>query len=321
MAIKLVSVPVVAIFLPIFWLGILPNQVFAQLPCIDALAGANDKVIPAGFTLQERPELTTSVFGETTSSNAFVRFFRDGEWYFSWGYSRESWAPANISVSQPSQGNNFTIYGVRATDDPSWGSLFSAQYNIRIGRFVDEERTLAVELNFDHTKYTSVVGQTAHIAGTIAGRPTDANFQLDDQFFSYKLHNGANHLMVNLFKRVPLIGETNESFSIAAIAKVGVGVMVPHSENVIMGNANDVGKKEFNNLIGFNRGWWQLNGVTTGVECGFRMVLVKPLYIELTDKIAYARLGNIPVYQGTARQNLWMNEIILSMGITYGGGR
>jgi hypothetical protein len=318
MGISLLRAPVVAALLPIFWICILPNKALAQFPRLDAISGTSDTSGRCIFVPEERSVPTTAICDETCS-NAFLRFFREGEWYFSWGFSRESWAPANIHVSQPSQGNNFTIFDVRGRDDPSWSSLFGAQYNIRIGRFVDESRTLAVEFSLDHTKYTSVLGQTARIAGTVAGRPTDANYRLDESFFSYNLHNGANHVMINLAKRVPLIGQTNESFSVAAIAKAGVGLMVPHAENTIMGHDNDVGKKDFGNLIGIHRGWWQVNGWTTGIEAGFRVVLVKPLYLEITDKIAFAGLGDVPVYQGTARHNLWMNEIILSVGITFGG--
>ena len=262
---------------------------------------------------------------DETFGNCLLRFFSDGEWYFSWGYNAESWAPTDIHISQPSQRNNFTIHKVKGHDEPPWKlSLFDAdpfgpQSNIRIGRFIDEERTLAVEFNLDHTKYTSTLGQTAHVTGTIAGVPTDANTRLDDRFFSYKLHNGANFATINLLKRLPLIGETNESLSVAGIAKVGVGLMVPHSENTVLGQNNDVGQKVLDNLIGLNRGWWQINGWTTGLEAGFRFVLAKPIYLELTDKIAYAHLGDVPVYQGRARHNLWMNELIFSLGITYGG--
>jgi hypothetical protein len=320
MHINLLREPMAAAFLPLFWLCVLPGNASAQLPRIDAIAGTSDPISECICTWEERPLLAPSVCDESCGS-AFLRFFREGEWYFSWGYSRESWANTNIHVSQPSQASNFTVYNVRATDDPSFGSLFSAQYNIRIGRFIDEARTVAVELNMDHTKYTSVTGQTARIAGTVNGKPIDANVRLDESVFSYNLHNGANHVMLNLVKRVPLIGRINESFSVAGIAKFGVGVLVPHSENIIFGQINDVGKKEIGNLMGIHRGWWQLDGFTTGVEAGFRIVLVKPVYLEITDKIAFAQLGDVPVFQGTARHNLWMNEVILSVGITFGGGR
>ena len=262
---------------------------------------------------------------DETWGDCLCSFFRDGEWYVTCGLNMESWAPNDIHISQPALGNNFTIRRVKSHDEPGWtnGSLFNdvlgPQNNLRIGRFIDEERTLAVEFNLDHTKYTSNVGQTARVTGTIAGKPTDAVVPLDWSFFSYKLHNGANHAMMNVVKRLPLIGETNESLSVAAIAKVGAGLMVPHAENTILGQNNDVGKKELANLIGLHRGWWQLNGWTTGVEAGFRVVLAKPLYFEITDKVAYSYLGDVPVYQGTARHNLWMNEVVFSLGITFGG--
>jgi hypothetical protein len=258
-------------------------------------------------------------------SNAFVRFFRDGEWYFSWGYNKEYWAPSNIHVSQPSLGNDFTIHGVRGQDElQQAGDIFTTdpfgpQYNWRIGRFIDDARTFGVELNFDHTKYTSLIGQTANVTGTIGGVPTNAAYQLSNQFFSEQLHNGANHLMVNAVYRYPLIGRVNESFSVAAIAKAGVGIMLPHTTDTILGNTNSVGSKTLSNAIGLANGWWQLNGVTTGAELGFRFVLWKPVYLELTDKVAYAYLGDLPAYLGTLQQSLWMNEIVLSIGFAYDG--
>jgi hypothetical protein len=254
------------------------------------------------------------------------RFFTEGEWYFSWGYSTETWSPSDIHVSQPALGNDFTIHNVTGHDEPNLGNIISTQifvpqYNIRIGRFVDADRTLAVELSLDHTKYTSTIGQTARVTGTIEGKPAPPSLLLDDKNFRYNLHNGANHLMVNIVKRVPLIGATNESFSLAAIGKVGAGLMVPHSDNTILGNKNDVGEKKISNFFGTKRGWWQFDGWTAGVEAGLRFVAAKPVYLELTDKIAYASLYDIPVYMGTATQSLWMNEVILSLGFTYDGAK
>jgi hypothetical protein len=258
-------------------------------------------------------------------ASSFVRFFRDAEWYFSWGYNKESFANSDIHVSQPSLGNDFTIHGVQGQDslqgpgDIFTPDLFGPQYNIRIGRFIDDARTIALEFSLDHTKYNSIVGQTANVTGTIGGVPTNANYQLTNNFFSEQLHNGANHVMINAVYRYPLIGKTNETLSVAAIAKAGIGVMLPHTSDTILGNANNVGNKTLSNAIGLTNGWWQLNGWTTGVEAGFRVVLYKPVYLELTDKLAYAYLGDLPAYMGTLQQSLWMNEIILSIGFTYDG--
>jgi hypothetical protein len=311
---------VVATFLPILCICFLPTTALAQFTSIAAIAGMTDAERQDALGIEERAGIITYVL-EESRRGVLGRFFCEGEWYFSWGGSRQWWGNTNFHISQPSQGNNFTIYNVRGMDDPSWDGLLAGQYNIRFGRFINEARTLAVEFNFDHTKYDLRDGQTARVSGSIAGKPTDANFRLDDNFFRYQLHNGVNHVMVNLVKRVPLFGEINENFSVAAIGKVGVGLVVPHAANAVLGYPNDVGKKEFNNLIGTNRGWWQINGWTVGVEAGFRVVLWAPIYLEITDKIAFAQLSNVPVFQGTARHNLWMNEVIVSVGITFGGGR
>ncbi len=82
-----------------------------------------------------------------TPGSAFLRFFHEGEWYFSWGTSKQFWAPTDIHVSQPSQGNDFTIHGVVGHDEPGaasmlTGNLFGPQYNIRVGRFINDKRTM-----------------------------------------------------------------------------------------------------------------------------------------------------------------------------------
>jgi hypothetical protein len=315
---KRFRIPVVAFFLPVVCVCAWPSQVFAQLPTLEAIEG---KVEPACWQIMgmdQPPDMTTTIYEESTRGPV-LRFFTEGEWYFSWGYSRQSWAPTNLHVSQPALGNNFTVYNMHGTDDPGFESLFGAQYNIRIGRFVDEAHTWAVEFNMDHSKYTSVTGQTARIAGTIAGKPVDANYRLDENVFQYNLLNGANHMMFNLVKRIPLYREPDENWSVAFMGKAGVGFMLPHAENVTFGYINDVGQRTLNNVVGVNSGWWRLNGWTTGVEAGLRINLMLPFYLEITDKVAYAGLSDVPVYQGTARHSLWMNEVVLSLGVTFGG--
>jgi len=248
--------------------------------------------------------------------------FLGSEWYFSWGYSRDFWQPSDIHISQPALGNDFTIHQVQAQDFPQWNTglankdLTDPQYNIRIGHFFDADRSLGVEFNFDHSKYSSILDQTSHITGTMGGQPVDMYQQLTTNYFHYDLHNGANHIMLNVVKRFPIVGEINRTFSVAALAKAGAGIMLPHAENTVLGNNNNVGAKQFNNWVGLRNGWWQLNGWTTGIEAGFRFVAYDPVYLELTDKEAFAKLEGVPVYEGTASQELWMNEIILSVGFT-----
>jgi hypothetical protein len=256
--------------------------------------------------------------------SAFLRFFTDAEWYFSWGFSKQYWANSDIHVSQPALGNGFTVQNVQGVDDQItasqvFGDPFGGEYNIRIGRFLSDSRAFGVELSFDHTKYTTVVGQTANVSGVIGGVPFNGPLVLSQQTFSEVLHNGANHLMLNAVYRLPLVGQIDETMSLAALGKVGAGVMLPHTTDTIFGNTNFVGTKTFGNAIGLTNGWWQLNGWTLGAEAALRWVIYKPVYLEVSDKVAFARLLDLPAPLGTIQQNLWMNEFVVSLGVTYDG--
>jgi len=225
--------------------------------------------------------------------------------------------------------NDFTIHNVRAVDYPQWNtdglifdkSITTPQYSARIGRFINRAKTLALELNYDHTKYSSLLDQHAAVTGTIGGSPVGGNQKLTHEDFWYNLHNGANHIMINIVQRIPFGGTSAYTKNLFFLCKEGAGIMLPHADNMILGKENEVGEKKWGNLVGTKKGWWQLNGVTAGVEAGLRFAIHAPFYLELTDKIAYAKLYNVPVYQGTAAQSLWMNEIILSLGVTVNGDK
>jgi hypothetical protein len=83
---------------------------------------------------------------------------RKGEFYFSWGYNKDYYTNTNVTISQPSLGNNFTFKNTQLVDHPGWDEallsleLSIPQYNYRIGYFIDKEKDLAFEINFDHTK-------------------------------------------------------------------------------------------------------------------------------------------------------------------------
>ncbi len=255
-----------------------------------------------------------------SKKNIFTRLFLEGEWYASWGYNREFWSHANIHVVQPSLGNNLTFHRVRGIDEfssPVARDLFVPQYNIRIGRFVNEARSVALELNLDHTRYNTAIGQIVQTTGTIDGRHFNQYLKLYENVFSEVLHNGANHLMLNAVYRFPLLGKVNETFSTAGILKAGAGIMLPHTSTIVFDHPNDPGSKTWGHLLGTNSGWWQLNGYTAGMEAGFRFIPYKPIYLEFTDKIAFSYFYNLPVYKGTIHQNLFMNEIIISLGFSF----
>ncbi len=253
-------------------------------------------------------------FSRDISKKGF--FTKDAEWYFSLGFGKTSYADSDISVKQSSLGYDFTVHDVKGHDE--WGDVNILMPDIvRIGRFIDDDKMWAIELGLDHVKYTSTAGQTVTVSGTAPTSLTGTVTPSSDNF-SYMLHNGLNHLMVDLVYRRPITAApVNDTSSLAFIGKVGAGIAYIHPYININGSSSDVGSKSLNNLIGFNSGWWRIVGVSTSAEAGLRYVISKPVYLELTDKVIFTSMSNIPVPSGTASHNLWSNEILLSIGYTF----
>jgi len=254
----------------------------------------------------------------------------EGNWYFSWGYSRQQYAPSDIHISQPSLGNDFTVRQVAGSDFPgsfsdtisSIGSLdfTTPQENIRIGKFLNAEKTFAIEFSLDHSKYNVDQNQLASVNGTITnGTQPNANGQLalSERDFYYALHNGLNHVMVNAVWLKHLDGPVDKQGELQLISRAGAGILLPHADNVIFGNPNEVGPKNQNVCCTSSKDWWQINGWTAGVEVGLRYRVYKSIYLELTSKLAYGVLRGVPVYKGTADQTLWMSEQVLSTGFLF----
>ncbi len=267
----------------------------------------------------------------TTDAVNFDKSLRnEGNWYFSWGYSRQQYAPSDIHVSQPNLGNDFTVRQAAASDFPaSFSETISSitsfdfttpQENIRIGKFLNPEKTFAIEFSLDHSKYNVDQNQLATVNGTITtGTQPNANGQLNlsAQDFYYALHNGLNHLMINAVWLKHLDGPVDKPGELQLISRAGAGILLPHADNIIFGNQNEVGPKNQNVCCFKSNDWWQVNGWTAGAEVGVRYRVYKSIYLELTSKIAYGVLRGVPVYQGTADQTIWMSEQVLSTGFLF----
>ena len=251
----------------------------------------------------------------------------EGNWYFSWGYSRQQYAPSDIHVTQPDIGSDFVVHKARASDFPSSpedtiSSLFNLdltnpQENIRIGKFLNLEKTFAVELSIDHTKYNVDLGQTVAVTGTVKNAAYNKDMVVTSDNFGYNLHNGLNHVMVNAVWLRHLRGPEKQSGDLQLISRVGAGLLIPHADNTIFSNANEVGPKNTNVCCFSSTDWWQINGWTAGVEVGLRYRVYKTMYLELTAKGAYGVLRGVPVYKGTADQTIWMSEQVLSTGFLF----
>lgn len=251
----------------------------------------------------------------------------EGKWYFSWGYSRQQYAPSDIHVSQPTQNNDFTLHQVNASDFPgSVGEavnsllkldLTSPQENVRIGYFLNPEKTFAVEFNLDHSKYNTDVGQSVRVSGTVNNAPATSPMVLGLPSFDYALHNGLNHLMVNAVWFHHLHGPKQEPGELQLISRLGAGLLLPHADNTIFGNPNEVGPKGDRVCCFDSRDWWQVNGWTVGAEVGVRYRIYKSIYLEATQKFAYGVLRGVPVYRGTADHSVWMSEQVFSTGFLF----
>jgi hypothetical protein len=276
----------------------------------------------------------TSVWAQSASPSAastqaaFDRAAKDdGNWYFSWGYSRQQYAPSDIHVSQPELGNDFTVRKATATDFPATlqqtidatlsFDFTLPQENIRIGKFMNPEKTFAIEFSLDHSKYNTDLGQSTRVTGSINNQPYNGEMVLDANNFFYALHNGLNHVMVNAVWLHHLAGPEQQAGHLQLISRAGAGILIPHADNTILSKQNDVGPKNENVCCFGEKDWWQINGWTAGVEVGLRYRVYKSMYLELTSKLAYGDLRKVPVYKGSADQTIWMSEQILSAGFLF----
>lgn len=155
------------------------------------------------------------------------------------------------------------------------------------------------------------------VTGTINNQPVNGPMVLNAQNFNYTLHNGLNHLMVNAVWLRHLYGPEQQAGDLQLISRVGAGILLPHADNTILGNQNQVGPKTQNICCFSANDWWQVNGWTAGVELGVRYKVYKSIFLELTSKLAYGVLRGVPVFQGTADQKIWMSEQVLSAGFLF----
>ncbi len=284
-------------------------------------------VLPCSMVLAQGSGSTTPAPESATSTKVDRVLNEEPNWYFSWGYSRQRYAPSDIHVSQPGLGNDFTVHQAAGSDFPATAQqtiealgnfeFTLPQENVRVGKFMNPEKTFAIEFSLDHSKYQTDLGQVAQVSGMVNRQPYNANMVLDANNFFYALHNGLNHLMINAVWLHHLAGPEKQAGDLQLISRAGAGILLPHADNTVFGKQNDVGPKNENICCFSSNDWWQVNGWTAGVEVGVRYRVYKSVYLELTQKLAYGALRKVPVYQGFADQTLWMSEQVLSAGFLF----
>ena len=233
---------------------------------------------------------------------------RKKEFYFSWGYNKEWYTRSNIKIDQPALGNHYSFENIQGHDHPGWDNgIFNKaisipQYNYRFGLFLNKEKGIAVEINFDHTKFI-FADQAARIKGTLNYKPIDSTVNFSQPNFHYYLNNGANFLLFNIVKRTHLYKSKNEKLKVDFLGKLGVGPVIPHVDNAFFGKGNKAG--------------FQLGGWNVGAEAVIRTTFFNTLFLEYCNKLDYARYSNLSVYNGTAKHAFGTYEMIVSMGCTF----
>jgi len=256
----------------------------------------------------------TQLPGFAQSTGAPVKKKHVHAWYFSWGYNGETYTHSNIHVKQSDLGNDYTLNDVHTRDHEGWNDHFLQeqltipQYNYRIGYVLDAQRGIGLELNFDHTKHIVSDGQDVRLSGKLGNHTGDTIIHYSEaNGFYYYLNNGANFFLINLVKRWQAYESHDQNLRIDALAKGGIGPVIPHVQNSFFGKENDPR--------------FQFGGWNVGVEGDLKVSFFRYVYLEYGLKLDYARYSHLKVYDGTASEAFGTFEQILSLGININGKR
>ncbi|MFN8438678.1 MAG: hypothetical protein U0V72_13770 [Cytophagales bacterium] len=217
--------------------------------------------------------------------------------YFQWGYNEEWYTKSNLHFRM-SNGNNFVVHNVKAHQRTNFSSIFTSpkditvpQYNVRIGLYLNEQRTAGIEINYDHTKYVVSDYQTAHVTGQIDGKAVDSMVVMDPKTFLHFEHtDGANFVHLNYFKQYVLKkSKVTQRPLFTYIWKAGAGVNVPKTDFTWRGD-------RYNNQF-------HIAGYNISAETGARAYVFKKLFFEGTVKSGYVRYMNALVNTETSKGN------------------
>lgn len=258
--------------------------------------------------------LTTSIYGLNAQGL-----------YLQWGYNTEWFTKSNISVTM-SNGDKFKLHNAKAHDKPDLKYILKApldisipQYNYRIGYYLNQDKTRAIELNFDHIKYVVTDGQDVHVTGTINEKAIDENRVMDPKTFMHLEHTDGgnllhlNYVMQNSFWNRSTTAKRGAGMPIATfIRKIGAGINIPRTDFTYMGD-------RLNNKF-------HIAGYNVSAEAGARLYALPRLFLEGTAKTGYVRYVNALANTTTSTGNRVHHgfgyfEVILMVGydINWGG--
>lgn len=203
------------------------------------------------------------------------------QWYGSLYLGANTTRPADITV----KGDGFDL-AFRKVDFEARPFESPQYYGGRLGRFLNGDRRLGVELEFIHLK--------------VIANPD----QLGPDVQQYRMTHGLNFIVANLVSRKPLGRSAYGEPAIALVSRIGAGVTVPHAETVILG----VSKEQY-----------EYAGLGAHAAIGISARLKGRLSLVTEYKMTYAKPRITTAHNGTGRTTTLTHHI--AAGFAFGLSR
>ena len=246
---------------------------------------------------------------ETTSRNhPYSTKSKHGILSISWGYNLDWYSKSDIHFKDKRNGlYDFVIEDAIAKDRPGLSQIFYSdlaipQYAFRIGYLTGKNRDWGFEINYDHSKYVVVDGQTVHIKGNYFGEYLDNDTIVGKPFLAFEHTNGANFFMFMAMKRQTLLHDKKQNHWLSAIGRIGGGFVFPRTDATINGNRRD--------------DQFHIAGYIAGVDIGVRYDFYKYFFLENEVKGSFVNYTSALLpYAGRANHHFWAFEYILTFGV------
>ncbi len=229
--------------------------------------------------------------------------------YIQWGYNTEWYTKSTIHFKDVVNGvpHDFTIYKATAKDRNDLDAIVKKpveitipQYNYRIGFYLNNSKTKAIELNFDHTKYIVNHNQFLHAKGTIGAKSFNTDTIFTPAELSFEHTNGANFYHFN-YVRQYVLKEKNNRLLFTAFWKAGAGFLIPKTDVTLSGKRVD------------NK--FHIAGYCFGDEGGGRWYFSKKIFLEGTAKTGFVNYTNaLAAGSGRVNHSFGYFELIGTLG-------
>lgn len=200
------------------------------------------------------------------------------QWYGVVYFGANKTQPADITVK--GDGYDLTLPKVEFEAQPFESPPY---YGWRLGRFLNDTRRLAVELEFIHLK--------------VIAHPN----QLGPEVQQYRMTHGLNFVVANLTSRVPFGRSAYGDAPFALISRLGAGVTVPHGETTI----RNVLKEQY-----------EYGGLGAHAAIGLTAKLKGRLSLVGEYKLTYAKPRITTAHNGTGQMTALTHHV--AFGLAFG---